>query len=622
MRVNDQKDTQDFQQSLMNILVLLYPEYDTSYVVSLKTNCFKVVTKQTLEQIEFEYFKNDYGKIIKNTDKIINNINKMRQAADIDLLSYYNLIYLLDTFNSAYTHKELFIKALEQLSHYEDLEANKELKKTASILGELEKIINKLNALNAEIIKIKGCAQKTIQEVMIKRSKRETETLNLEQFSEFKGKIKTKILFSIINHEYFRVIPKRKNSKGKLDTKFGTEQAALIRSETRHASTSLDPLNLLEKYSTGDFMDQFYALRSASRILIPPDHIIKKFDIKNIDQYQKLIKNKMLEILKKVFKNHPKFFYGYYGKYFNIDISLFLTRSLSLSDVVAYVLLEKNVLSNKTPTDPERDFKLVRFVDPRNIEIFISTECIVEILMGEPPDVIELILIHELTHLFTKHIKENDSFNKLFSEGIGVFSEYCIKPGDTLEEWICKPEHRRVLSELTKNSKSIETMESIVNDRAIPYYVGFYMWLTIYAYKRRKKGGGRKCFRKYFKSDINTARLIKIVDKEAIEWLRKFRSLMTPKLFFKQYAEATKKMKVPSIFNKAAMEFLIEDYNEDVAKRKRDIETRKIIRNLLKLARRLKQRDMEEAERNRNLLKLARRLKQRDMEEAERKRTS
>ena len=577
-------------------------------------------------------FKNYCREIIKNTNKIINHVHKLGQASDIDLLLFNNFDYLKETsslrekiskqvdallFNNfdylkeTSSFREKFSKQVRELSYYKDLEANKEFKKSIErTCGELDKIINKLNALNAEIKKIKGHVQEVVQEVEFKMSKRETETLNLERFSEFKGKINTKILFSIFDYKRSRVNLKRKNSEGKLDAKFGTEKATIIRSETRRLTAPLDSrTQSVIRDSTADDIQQAQRMIEKIEPLMPPAGLIKKFKIKNFDKYQQLIKNKTIEALKKVFENNTKFFYGHYGKYFNININLFLVLQEDFFGVrtfQAFVRSQKKVLSSiQTPIDPKRDFKTVSVIDPHNIEIFISMKHIAEQVTKENLKPLEQTILHELTHWFTKHINQDENtLHKLFSEGLAVFSEYCAEPEHTLKEWL-SPDKLEGISRMTNGPRSIEEMENDVSLKN-PYTIGLYMWLTIYAYKSQKKDG-RKCFEPY----INTARLIKIaykdaientcthcgfkslikiaykdaientcthcgfkslikiVDKEAIKWLRVFRNLMTPNLFFKQYAEATKKMNVRSTFNKAAMEFLIETANEETAKRKK-----------------------------------------------------
>ena len=668
-----------------------------------------------LKEIRSRHFKNCCREIIKNTNKIINHVHKLCQASGLDLfslLSFENLYYLKEI----YSFRGSFIKLLAKLSNHKDLEANKEFKKDIErTCGELEKIINKLNALNAEIKKIEGCVQEAVQELEFKMSKRKTETLNLERFSEFKGKINTKILFSILQKvagETFRMNLKRENSEGKLDAKFGTEKATLIRSETRELTTPYSITQSAIRSTAGD-MQQTQRMIEKIKFLLPPEDLIKKFKITNFDEYQQLIKNKTIEALKKVFENNTKFFYGHYGKYFKINLSLFLARYDDFSATQGFVRPSKKILSSKTPIDPKRDFKTVSVIDPHNIEIFISMSLIEECAIKENYEYLESVIIHELTHWFTKHINQNENtLRNLFSEGLARFSEYCTKPELTLEEEF-SPDEVSEISFLTNNPRSIEEMENGIS-RKNRYYIGFYMWLTIYAHISQKKDG-RKCFENVINTDLlikiaykdeieytctrcgskslikigykdeieytctrkrrgftrkrcgskslikigykdeieytctrcgskslikiadksaaealytcrcGSKSLIKIADKVAIEWLRKFRSRMTPKFFFKQYAEATKKMKVPSIFNEEAMKALIEAADEDLAKRKRDIETRKINRNLLKLARHLKQRDMKNAKRKRDkeeFKESLQRLKQRYLENAKRRRTS
>ena len=532
-----QTELEDILESLMNI------RSRVSKFLEMNGN---VNAKKAREEFNFESFKKDCEKTKKKNDKIIKHVHKLGQATNPDHLS---LIYYLANQNKLNAFTESLTTHLKLLNHYKDLK--NELKKdNERIHRELENVINKINALNAENTRIKRHFQKRIQELAIKMSKRETETLNLEQFSEFKGKINAKILFSIVDQDQFRMNPK-KNSEGKLEAKFGTGKAYFIRLLTRY-SAPLDPLELLDTdHSTGS--DAAHGIE----FLIPPADLTKKFKIKNFDEYQQLIKNKTIESLKQVFKNNPKFFYGHYGKYFNINVNLFLMLSKHPLPL-AFVRPQKDALSNKQASAVLGiNIKPISVTDPHNVELFISMKYIAQKIMQKNLKDVELTTLHELTHWFTKHVNQDENtLNELFSEGIAAFSEYCAGPKRTIETYFSPPEIEKI-SRLTNDPLSIEEMEySIEKNSRISYVAGLYMWLTIYAHKRQNKKG-KKCFEHV----INKNHLIEIADENANKWLRTFKNVMTPNAFFKQYAEATKKMNTQPIFNKPAMESLIKELN-------------------------------------------------------------
>ena len=448
------------------------------------------------------------------------------------------------------------------------------------IYEELKEVIYEANDLASEHRRLGSLTKKRFQELIIKLSKRETETLNLEQFSEFKGKINTHFLFSIVDEKYMRIRSEGVNSSGKLDAKFGAQKSKLLRISrmTSEIDSDLPRITPYQGYSINDVLFKV-------ECLIPPKNLMRKFKINSFEKYHQLIKNTVLETIKKVFSNNTKFFYDIYGKQFNINLKIVLFEKENPRES-AYVQPERKLVSSKSAGSWNVP-KLVLVTEPHNIQISISNDYVARLAIKKDHKHLESTIIHELSHWFTKHIHERSGISNLFSEGFAVFSQYCTHPKYALNNWL--PSTIKVVK-LIKRPLSIEHMEFVLkDDRLYAFILGFYMWLIIYVYKIKGKEG-KKCFIR----GINKGILIEIADENAFRWLRTFRR-MEPQTFFKQYAETTKKMNVPSIFNKAAMKFMIETANEEVAKRKRAIETRKANRNLLKLARHLEQRDLEKA---------------------------
>ena len=579
------KDIEDLLELTHNIRIRI------SELFTIYRSTDNISAKKVREKINSRHFKKDCEKIVKKTDKIIKHVHKLGQADNLDYLSLIFCIVYLNKLNPPRIQLINQSKLLcRGYSLNQDLK-NKLKKDNERMCSAIENVVNKLNALNAEHTGIKLHFQKTIQELAFKMSKREAETLNIEKFETvkvggeekevigFKGKINAKILFSILDErgplDFVRMNPERKNSKGKLDARFKMEDAPAIRLVTRYTKL-YNPLELLgTDRSAGDD-----AGSKKVEFLIPPTDIVKQFKIKSFDAYQQLIKDTTLESIKKVFENNSKFFYGYYGKHFNINLNIFLVLS-KYKLPLAYVRARKTILSGigQTPTGPELVVKSICAPDPYNVEIYISMEYIAECVMKNDFKEIELAILHELTHWFTKHgDQDQEPLSKLFLEGIAVFSEYSHDRTEaTLKKWFSKNNIEEILR-ITNSPLSIEEMKKYVNNKGEPenpYFLGLYMWLTIYAYKRQGKDG-KKCF----EHGINTNRLLEIADETAIKWLMKFRDVMTLHRFFKEYVEATKKMNVPSIFNAAAREFLIVGSILEVAKRKTAIERTRLMRRL------------------------------------------
>ena len=534
----------EYQKEIEGIIKLAR-EADSS-VTKFLTAYKNSNSKNASEKFKFRRFKKDCKELTKKTDKIIKFAHGLNQTANSN---YFPLIvYLVNLPKLKDIFSESLPNQLKLLNRYENLRS--ELKKDNKLIQEeLEKAINKISALNAENQKIRPLFEKGIQELRAKMSKRETETLKLEQFSEFKGKIVAKTLFSIMDQKgNIRLNLKRRNSKGKLDAKFGTEKADAIREFTRFSGQ-------LKMFDLGYSISA--DLVPMIEFLMPPSKLIKKFKIKSFDEYQQLIKKKTIESLKKVFRNNPQFFYGQYGKYFSINVNLFLMLSESPLPL-AFVRTQKNVLSGirETPEELSVNIKHSSATDPRNLEIFISAEYVAQKIMQKDLKDLELTILHELTHWFTKHINQRKSaFENLFSEGIAAFSEYCADPKHALETYFSTRAVQTILF-LTNRPRSVEEMEQFIEKRGsrMSYVGGLYMWLTIYAHKRKGKKG-KKCFEK----TINEKRLIKIADQNAIKWLRIFKNVMKPATFFKQYAEATKKMKTKPLLNESALEILTKE---------------------------------------------------------------
>lgn len=400
-------------------------------------------------------------------------------------------------------------------------------------------LINEINLVNEKVENFIKLFEETVNNAsdFVKvLFKRDAEKLGLEEFSVFKGKVLLVIIFFLMagnkrSKKYVNAIKRAGSLTGK-------KRIATLRNLRLEEAKLDDPLESV-LYKPDDLLEALYWSTGFG-------------GINSIEDFYTRLKGVISLHLQYLLRENTDFFYGYYGQNLNIDLTIVITQRPAENEFLGFVRPIRRVVKAFKPSSASYDTIDMSFQDPNHVEIFFSIKELINLLRTDP-NYLRSAIMHEWAHWLTKDIKSDKSghLNRIFSEGIARFSEYCHNPNN-LRHFI----DSNLILELLNNPVSIMGMaKRITENGRIAYDLGLYMCLIIYAYKVAGKEA-----RVWFGNRLDELAIIQLATGEnrrkAFLWLRVFTG-MNHKTFFKQYVKAVEAMGVKPLFNESAMNALL-----------------------------------------------------------------